>query len=154
MYPYTCCCETGCIGYTTKGLSNRTREYQPPRLSSRTIGIAWGAVYYHLVESHHAFGMISAFHTFHKVRSRQSRSVKCHILNTTGAVHIRLYNPSICAQKQFGPTSKLFWSDAYSVACAKPEHFWRRPISHIHTELEVNHANRRPFILFTITSLI
>lgn len=45
--------------------------------------------------------MLRAFRPIYKVRNRQSRTVKCRILNIAEAVCIHLYNTTLWTQKQF-----------------------------------------------------
>ena len=61
------------------------------------------------MDSGHLINVTQAFRPIYRVPACRSKPIKNRILATAEAVGIRLFNPPLCAQKQFVKTLILPW---------------------------------------------
>ena len=109
VYSFTCSCGACYIGRTTRHLSVRAREHHPAWLSSGVTKSIKSSVLAHLVDTGHTIDIKQSFQPIYRVKGNQSKLIRHRILATAEAIGIRLFNPPLCAQKQFVQTLKLPW---------------------------------------------
>ena len=109
VYSFTCSCGTKYIGRTSRHLATRVREHHPVWLNTGVTKTITSAILSHLVDSGHSINVTQAFRPIYRVPVCRSKPIKNRILATAEAVGIRLFNPPLCAQKQFVKTLILPW---------------------------------------------
>ena len=114
VYSFICSCGARYIGRTTRHLSVRIREHHPAWLSSGVNKSIKSSILAHLVDTNHTVDVNHAFRPIYQVRIGQSKLIRHRILATAEAVGIRLFDPPLCAQKQFVQTLKLPWPSMHS----------------------------------------
>ena len=107
VYSFTCSCGACYIGRTTRHLSVRAREYHPAWLRSGVTKSIKSSVLAHLVDTGHTIDIKQSFQPIYRVKGNQSKLIRHRILATAEVIGIRLFNPPLCAQKQFVQTLKL-----------------------------------------------
>ena len=113
VYRFTCSCGACYIGRTTRRLSERIREHHPAWLGSGVIKSINSSICAHLVDSNHTVQTTQAFRPIYLVRGNQSKFIRHRILTIAEAVGIRLFDPLLCAQKQFIQALKLPWPTSH-----------------------------------------
>ena len=113
VYRFTCSCGACYIGRTTRRLSERIREHHPAWLGSGVIKSINSSICAHLVDSNHTVQTTQAFRPIYLVRGNQSKLIRHRILTIAEAVGIRLFDPILCAQKQFIQALKLPWPTSH-----------------------------------------
>ena len=101
VYRFTCSCGVCYIGRTIRHLSERIREHHPTWLGSGVIKSINCSVCAHLVDSNHTVQTTQAFQPIYLVCGNQSKFIRHRILTIAEAVGIRLFDPILCALKQF-----------------------------------------------------
>ena len=109
IYQFDCTCGASYIGRTTRRLSERIREHVPASLSRGQTGSNASAIALHLAGSGHMVDRENAFRIVYRVRGKQSRKLKSHILSTAEAICIRLFHLPLCQQKLHVRGLNLNW---------------------------------------------
>ena len=109
VYSFTCSCAACYIGRTITHLSVKAREHHPAWLSSGVTKSIKSSVLAHLIVTGHIIDIKQSFQLIYRVKGNQSKLIRYRILAIAEAIGIRLFNPPLCAQKQFVQTLKLPW---------------------------------------------
>ena len=106
---FTCLCQAGYIGRTTRRLSERVREHNPKWLREGLVKPMSSAIGSHIMETNHRPDIDKCFEIIFRVPKNRSRAVRSRILATAEAIAIRLRHPELCAQKNFVRSLLLPW---------------------------------------------
>ena len=82
----------------------RVREHHQAWLGNGTTKSIKRPVLAHLVDTGHTIVIKQSFQPIYRVKGNQSKLIRHRILATAEAIGIILFNPPLCAQKQFVQT--------------------------------------------------
>ena len=112
IYSFTCCCQAGYVGRTSRRLVDRIKEHNPKWLRNGSTKPIKSAIGSHLIDSnnqHGQFDVDDCFKVIYRVPFNRSRAIRHRILATAEAIGIRLRHPQLCAQKSHVQALLLPW---------------------------------------------
>ena len=96
VYHFTCSCEAGYIGHTSRKLSKRISKHYPPWYVKGQLKVSKSSILDHLIDCKHISDPKTAFKVIYRTNCKLPRGLRLRQLAIAEALAIGLEKPNLC----------------------------------------------------------